>query len=231
MPIGTTSKWALSVLKKTEMIKTLIFDLGGVLVSLNRERCLENFSKNLGFDNFGDYLNAYAQKGFFAKYENGDIDSIEFRDEIRKRCTKENVQDEDIDEAFFTFLTHVDPYKVKLLMELKKKYHLLLLSNVNPISWSKCCELFYDANEIDIEDVFEKLYLSYRVKASKPGKEIYEHLIKDSGINPEEALFIDDSKANIEAGAEMGLNTLYYDVTKNLEEEVADKLKELGEEW
>lgn len=213
------------------MIKTLIFDLGGVLVSLNRERCLENFSKNLGFDNFGDYLNAYAQKGFFAKYENGDMDSIEFRDEIRKRCNRENVQDEDIDEAFFTFLTHVDPYKVKLLMELKKKYHLLLLSNVNPIGWSKCCELFYDANEIDIEDVFEKLYLSYRVKASKPGKEIYEYLIKDSGINPEEALFIDDSKANIEAGAEMGLNTLYYDVTKNLEEEVTGKLKELGEEW
>ena len=200
-------------------------------MSLNRERCLENFSKNLGFDNFGDYLNAYAQKGFFAKYENGDMDSIEFRDEIRKRCTRENVQDEDIDEAFFTFLTHVDPYKVKLLMELKKKYHLLLLSNVNPIGWSKCCELFYDANEIDIEDVFEKLYLSYRVKASKPGKEIYEYLIKDSGINPEEALFIDDSKANIEAGAEMGLNTLYYDVTKNLEEEVTGKLKELGEEW
>ena len=218
-------------MKKIDMIKTLIFDLGGVLVSLNRERCLENFSKNLGFDNFGDYLNAYAQKGFFAKYENGDMDSIEFRDEIRKRCTKENVQDEDIDEAFFTFLTHVDPYKVKLLMELKKKYHLLLLSNVNPIGWSKCCELFYDANEIDIEDVFEKLYLSYRVKASKPGKEIYEYLIKDSGINPEEALFIDDSKANIEAGAEMGLNTLYYDVTKNLEEEVTGKLKELGEEW
>ena len=213
------------------MIKTLIFDLGGVLVSLNRERCLENFSKNLGFDNFGDYLNAYAQKGFFAKYENGDMDSIEFRDEIRKRCTRENVQDEDIDEAFFTFLTHVDPYKVKLLMELKKKYHLLLLSNVNPIGWNKCCELFYDANEIDIEDVFEKLYLSYRVKDSKPGKEIYEYLIKDSGINPEEALFIDDSKANIEAGAEMGLNTLYYDVTKNLEEEVTGKLKELGEEW
>ncbi len=227
----TSSQWALSGLKKIEMIKTLIFDLGGVLVSLNRERCLENFSKNLGFDNFGDYLNAYAQKGFFAKYENGDMDSIEFRDEIRKRCTRENVQDEDIDEAFFTFLTHVDPYKVKLLMELKKKYHLLLLSNVNPLGWSKCCELFYDANEIDIEDVFEKLYLSYRVKASKPGKEIYEYLIKDSGINPEEALFIDDSKANIEAGAEMGLNTLYYDVTRNLEEEVTGKLKELGEEW
>lgn len=213
------------------MIKTIIFDLGGVLVSLDRDKCLENFSRNLGFDNFGDYLNAYAQKGFFAKYENGDIDSVEFREEIKKRCTRENVQDEEIDQAFFTFLTHVDTYKVKLLMELKKKYHLLLLSNVNPIGLGKCCELFYDANGIDIEDVFEKLYLSFKVNASKPGKEIYEHLINDSGINPAETLFIDDSQANIEAGSQMGLNTLYYDVTKNLEEEVANKLKELGEEW
>ena len=29
----------------------------------------------------------------------------------------------------------------------------------------------------------------------------------------------------------MGLQTMYYDVTKNLEEEVVNKLKELGEEW
>ena len=53
------------------MIKNLIFDLGGVLVSLDRERCLGNFAKDLGFENFGDYLNAYAQKGFFAEFENG----------------------------------------------------------------------------------------------------------------------------------------------------------------
>ena len=211
------------------MIKTLIFDLGGVLVSLNRERCLENFSKNLGFDDFGEYLNAYAQKGFFAKFENGELNAVEFRDEVRKYCKKENIEDYEIDQALDTFLTHVDSYKVKYIMELKKKYNLLLLSNVNPIAWSKCCELFYDANEIDIEDVFEKLYLSYKVKASKPGKEIYEHLIKDSGINPSEALFIDDSKANIEMGAQMGLQIMYYDVTTNLEEEVNRKLKELGE--
>ena len=74
-------------------------------------------------------------------------------------------------------------------------------------------------------------YLSYRVKASKPGKEIYGYLIKDSGINPEEALFIDDSQANIEMGAQMGLKSMYYDITKNLENEVNMKLKELGEEW
>lgn len=202
------------------MIKNLIFDLGGVLVSLDRERCLSDFSSQLGFDNFGDYLNAYAQKGFFAEFENGDINSGQFRDEVRKRCGKENVTDQMIDSALLSFLTHVDPYKVKMLLDLKQKYNLLLLSNVNPIAWGRCCELFLEAHGVDIEDVFEKLYLSYEMGSSKPGNEIFEKLIADSGIVPEETLFIDDAAANIEKGKEFGLQGLLYDVKNNLEEEV-----------
>ena len=202
------------------MIRNLIFDLGGVLVSLNRQRCLNNFSTQLGFDNFGDYLNAYAQKGFFAKFESGDINAEQFRNEVKERCTKEGVTDQMIDKALNSFLTHVDSYKVKLLLDLKQKYNLLLLSNVNPIAWSRCCELFLEAYGVDIEDVFEKLYLSYEMGCSKPGKEIFEKLISDSGIVPEETLFIDDSVANIDAGKEFGLQGLFYDVDCNLEDEV-----------
>lgn len=213
----------------TDMIKNLIFDLGGVLVSLDREKCLGNFSTLLGFDDFGDYLNAYAQKGFFAKFENGDIDSAQFRDEVRARCTKEGITDELIDSTLDTFLTQVAPYKVKMLLDLKEKYNLFLLSNVNPIAWRKCCELFLEAQGVDIEDVFEKLYLSFELNASKPGTAIYEKVLEDSGVEPSETLFIDDSAANIETGRKMGLNVLLYDVESNLEDEVREALKELGE--
>ena len=202
------------------MIKNLIFDLGGVLVSLDRQRCLDNFSSQLGFDNFGYYLNAYAQKGFFAEFESGDINAEQFRNQVKERCTKEGITDQMIDTALNSFLTHVDPYKVKLLTELKQKYNLLLLSNVNPIAWKRCCELFLEAYGVDIEDVFEKLYLSYKMKCSKPGNEIFEKLIADSGIVPGETLFIDDSAANIAKGCEFGLQGLLYDVKNNLEEEV-----------
>ena len=211
------------------MIKNLIFDLGGVLVTLDREKCLENFSKDLGFDNFGDYLNAYAQKGFFAKFENGDIDSGEFREIVKGYCRKENVKDEEIDAALDSFLTMVEPYKVELLLELKEKYNMMLLSNVNPICWKRCCELFLEAKGVDIEDVFERLYLSFEMKNSKPGEAIYRQLLEDSGADPQQTLFIDDSAANIKAGGELGLKTLLYDVKKNLREEVERTLKELGE--
>ena len=211
------------------MIRNLIFDLGGVLVSLDRKRCLDNFSNDLGFDDFGEYLNAYAQKGFFAKFENGDINSAQFRDIVREHCRKEGVTDEMIDSTLDTFLTEVSPYKVKLLLDLKEKYNLLLLSNVNPIAWKKCCELFLQAQGVDIEDVFDKLYLSFELNASKPGALIYEKVLEDSGIVPQETLFIDDSAANIEAGRVAGLNVLLYNVDTNLEEEVYLALKELGE--
>ncbi|MBR5855840.1 MAG: HAD family phosphatase [Bacteroidales bacterium] len=211
------------------MIKNLIFDLGGVLVSLYRKRCLDNFSKDLGFDDFGEYLNAYAQKGFFAKFENGDIDSAEFRDIVREHCKMEGVTDEMIDSTLDTFLTEVSPYKVKLLLDLKEKYNLLLLSNVNPIAWRKCCELFLQAQGVDIEDVFEKLYLSFELNASKPGPLIYEKVLADSGVLPQETLFIDDSAANIEAGRVAGFNVLLYNVDNNLEDEVYSALKTLGE--
>ena len=186
------------------MIKTLIFDLGGVLVSLNRERCLENFSKDLGFDNFGDYLNAYAQKGFFAKFESGEINAEQFRNEVRERCTKEGVTDQMIDSSLNSFLTHVDPYKVKLLLDLKQKYNLLLLSNVNPIAWGRCCELFLEAYGVDIEDVFEKLYLSYEMECSKPGKEIFQK----SCVCIEPIMIFAISKESINTADQ--INTLFF---------------------
>lgn len=213
------------------MIKNIIFDLGGVLVSLDKNRCLQRFSQDLGFDNFGDYLNPYAQKGFFAEFENGDMDSVVFREIVKGHCKKTAIEDLEIDMALNSFLTNVEPYKVELLLQLKEKYNLMLLSNVNPIAWKRCCELFLEAKGIDMEDMFERLYLSFEMKSSKPGTKIFEMLLEDSGAVPSETLFIDDSPANVETGKSLGLNTLLYNVSDNLAEKVKAVLEELGEQW
>ena len=51
---------------------------------------------------------------------------------------------------------------------------------------------------------FDKAYISYHIGCAKPDKEIYEHIINDSGMNPVETLFFDDGRANIEAAEKLG---------------------------
>ena len=43
-------------------IKTIIFDLGGVLMDLDKQKCIEAF-EDLGFSDITEYLGEYEQKG------------------------------------------------------------------------------------------------------------------------------------------------------------------------
>ena len=54
---------------------------------------------------------------------------------------------------------------------------------------------------------FDKLYLSYEIGVTKPDREIFDRMVLDSGIRPEETLFVDDGKNNIVVGQELGFHT------------------------
>ena len=65
------------------MITTLIFDFGGVLINLDRQRCIDAFEQ-LGLHDIGRLIDNYAQAGIFAQLENGDITTDEFHDGVRQ---------------------------------------------------------------------------------------------------------------------------------------------------
>ncbi len=210
------------------MIKNIIFDLGGVIISLDRERCLNSFTQEVGVENFGDYLNSYAQIGFFAEFEDGKITAKEFRDHIRSISKKSDISDQAIDISLCAFLTEIAPEKGELLLSLKEKYNLYLLSNTNPIAWECAQKIFLERVGVPIEQVFNKLYLSYEMKCSKPEKEIYNRLLEDSGVEPAQTLFIDDAVANIATGEQFGIKTLLYNVEDSLCEKVKEALENNG---
>jgi len=54
-----------------------------------------------------------------------------------------------------------------------------------------------------------KEYHSNCLGIIKPDKLIFEHVINDSKIKPEETLFVDDLRINIISAAEMGFQTYY----------------------
>lgn len=201
------------------MIKNIFFDMGGVLIPLNKERAVEAF-KALGVGRFADYLNPFLQKGFFARFENGEITAARFRDCVRELSSDKDIADEQIDNALNLFIDPLPPEREALLRELKEKYRLFLLSNNNPISVARITSLFMRDYGYDFKNLFVKTFCSYKMKLSKPSEEIFHRALELAGAGSSETLFIDDSPANIEAASKLGFITCLYDVERGFDEQI-----------
>lgn len=190
---------------KRKGIKNLLIDFGGVLINLDRPRCIENFKK-LGLSDADEMLDVYHQQGIFMEQEKGLITASEFRNGIRDKMGK-IVTDRQIDTVWNSFLVDIPTSKLDLLLKLREKYVVYLLSNTNEIHWKWACKHAFPYRGFRVEDYFEKIYLSYEMKMVKPDAEIFEAVIDDAGIDPKQTFFIDDSEANCETARTLGMST------------------------
>ena len=119
-----------------------------------------------------------------------------------------DVANEDIIDAANKMLVVIPDEKKERLLQLKKAgYRLFLLSNTIDVHWDYCVEHLFPYQSLGVEDYFEHCFLSQKMHLAKPDARIYEEVIKQANINPEETLFIDDLKENCEAAEKLGIHT------------------------
>lgn len=188
------------------MIKNLLFDLGGVIMDIRRENCVEAM-KSIGMTNADEYLGEYAQKGPFAKIENGEWNEQQFCDGIRK-IIGSDVSDDNINEAFNAFLIGIPERRLDELAELRKRFNVYMLSNTNPIMWRMKIADEFAKQGHDVSYYFDDVVRSYKAGCMKPDKRIFEIVERKFNIKPEETVFFDDSKRNLDAAAELGFHTI-----------------------
>lgn len=186
-------------------IDTLIVDFGGVLIDLDRQRCLNRFNA-LGIPNVQAMLDVCHQQGFFLLHEKGLITDAEFRDNIRKMAGV-SVTDAQIDDAWNSFLVGIPEYKLDLLLELRRRYKVYLLSNTNDIHWQWSLRHAFSCNGHRVDDFFDRIFLSYRMKLAKPDVAIFRQVLAETGADPSHSLFIDDAEANCRAAETLGIRT------------------------
>lgn len=186
-------------------IKNIIFDFGGVLINLNRQRCIDSF-KQLGLNQVEDLINPFAQQGIFMQLEKGLITPAVFRDKVREQLGKP-VTDEQIDAAWNNFLVDLPVYKLEALLKLRERYLVYLLSNTNEIHWDWSRANVFPYKGFNEKDYFEEIFLSYEMKLVKPDVAIFEAVLESTGIQAGETLFIDDSEANCKAAESLGIST------------------------
>ena len=197
------------------MIKNILFDFGGIFMHIDREGPVAAF-ESLGVHDADELLDTYCQTGLFLLLESGRVSREEFVKRLNETYNI-SVTEQDIEQAVRRFITNVQEWKFDFLEEeIPSDVRVMLLSNTNNFIFPWVDEGTYLSNGRSVSSYFERTFLSYRMGVCKPEPEIFEKIIDESEIKPEETLFIDDGRRNIQVANELGFVTY---------------LSENGEDW
>lgn len=186
-----------------QQIKNVIFDLGGVLVDLDIERCIAAF-RLLGMNRVADLVNPYYPAEMIGRLERGDISFHEACDEMRRLDNRPGVTDAEIAGAYGAFLTGIPVAKLRQIARLREAgIRTYVLSNNNPASMEVIRGQF-TADGRTMDDYFDKIYLSYELRELKPSEAIFRKVMADSGVVPAQTLFIDDGQKNVDMAQSLG---------------------------
>lgn len=181
--------------------------MGGVIFRQDSEEAFRRF-REAGLDP-EKYMGAFGQKEFFLDVENGKIDADTFCRKLAEASGREHVSWEEAQHCWLGFLKEVPVERLHYLLELKKHYHVCLLSNTNPFMMSFTRSSKFSSDGKPISFYFDTLFCSYEMKAYKPDSEIFIKALDTDKMIADETLFLDDSMKNIVAAQRLGIQTLY----------------------
>lgn len=175
------------------------------MIDLDKARSIDAF-RRLGFAEIDSLIDPYHPKGVLQQLERGDMGDREFFDYVRRSAGRD-IPDEAIRNAYISFLEGIPCYKLQMVRTLRERgIRTYALSNINDIVFPYVREVLFTAEGRQLEDYFEKAYLSYEMHELKPSPAIYRQMIDHSGMLPAQTLFIDDNAENIATARGMGFH-------------------------
>ena len=204
-------------------VKNIIFDFGGVILDLDYLKTQQAFT-DLGFANFQHLYSQAVQQDLFNRFETGAISETFFFDEIKRISGLSHVSKQDLVNAWNAMLMGFPAENLVWLKKLKEQYRLYLLSNTNQThihAFEKQIEKVCSVESF--ESVFEKVYYSCKIHLRKPDHSCFDFVLKDSGLDPAETIFIDDSIQHVEGALAAGIKAYWLEKNKK----TIDLLKDL----
>lgn len=189
-----------------ERIKNIIFDLGGVIITLDQPQAVRRFQE-LGLTDAEERLDAYTQSGIFGDLERGIIDAEGFRQGLSQLIGREVTYDE-CRHAWLGYCRELPRRNLDALMRLRSEgYRLILLSNTNPYMMSWVMSSEFDGNGHSLEYYMDACYMSYKLGVMKPDTEFFHQVLLREQTAPSQTLFVDDGPRNVAVASQMGLRT------------------------
>lgn len=188
-------------------VKNLVFDLGGVILDLAVDKTIQAFA-NLAGISAEKATSIFHTSPEFNLYEKGGMTDQEFRNFLKNAYTPDS-SDREIDNAWNQMLRAIPVIKLELLEKLKRQYNVLLLSNTNEIHLSYINSKLLPKDATSLDQYFHKAYYSHRMLKRKPDAEIFEQVLQENNLVPNQTIFLDDNLMNVKGAESVGIKTVH----------------------
>ncbi|MEQ8908410.1 MAG: HAD family phosphatase [Vicingaceae bacterium] len=191
-----------------EGIENIIFDLGMVIINLDKQATPKAFEK-LCEEEYAATMDRLNQEKFFEAYETGKISTDDFVNRLKHEIGG-NTSAIEVENAWNAMLNDIPERRFEILQESKAKYRTFCLSNTNDLHIRFIYQMLKEEKGIpNLDQYFEKVYLSHEMGQRKPDVEIFETVIVEQGLQAAKTLFIDDTAEHLEGARKAGLNTFH----------------------
>lgn len=190
------------------MIKVIIFDLGKVVLEHSYEDMFELLSKNfeISADQIKDLFSQIKEE-----WSTGKIDVNFVAKEFSKLIKKPKSVHKIVEswQKEHDVRTKINNQTLRIVDSLRKSYAVILLTNT--------IDLHYNAvAKTGLYQHFDKIYPSFKLGLRKPDKRIFQYVLKEMKIKPDEAIFIDDKVENTKAAQSLGIKSITFRSTQDL---------------
>jgi len=182
-------------------ISAVCFDLGKVLLHFDWQIMLNRVAKKSPL--FPAQMGALmSSDGQLLAYEVGAITSAKFFSHLKKLLQYRGTAKE-LRACFCEIFTPLSDH-IALAALLAPHYPLAIISNTSE------AHIAYAESTYSFFSLFHARIYSHEQRTMKPRREIYEAALTAlGGIDPQEALFIDDLETNILGAVELGWQTIH----------------------
>ena len=195
------------------MIKDIIFDIGGVLLKYREVEYHRYISRKYGLSE------TKVSRTLNPMIEKLEVGQMTLK-HMRARASREfGIPNADLEWVrFFKATAKPDSYVIGLAKRLERRYRVSVLSNISRSRYIIARELFL--RDLGAYRIFTSCYMGMR----KPSEKIYLSVLRDLGAKPEETVFIDNLKANVDGAKKVGIRAVQF---KDYEQ-IHSALKRLG---
>lgn len=104
--------------------------------------------------------------------------------------------------SFNCWVTGLYPGTLEMLAQIPSTYQRAILSNSNALHWTRVID------DLRLGPAFSHHFVSHLTGRIKPDADAFEHVVDSLGCRPEQVLFLDDNKLNVEAARRFGMQAV-----------------------